>query len=258
MNPFLVSVFAFIGMFGGALAAMFAAKRLASHHISGSTQDAVKLGVGMVAAMTSLILGLMTASVKGNFDATDKDVHTYALNILSLASDLRHAGPDACPAQKLLGNYTRAILVENWSGSDDAVNAGTPGSGSGDMLLNLEGMVRNWTPQTTIQQEARTAALDDLKAILKTRWTVSGEAVAAVPAIFIIVLIVWLALIFVSFGLFAPSNNVVKAFFFMCALSISGALFLILEMSGPFDGFISVSPQPLVHAVEFIDASACK
>lgn len=255
MNPFLVSVIAFIGMFGGALGAMFAAQRLASHHISGSTQDAVKLGVGMVAAMTSLILGLMTASVKGNFDATDKDVHTYALNILSLASDLRHAGPDACPAQKLLGDYTRAILVENWGGSD---NAGTPGAGSGDILLSLEGLVRNWTPQSTIQQEARAAALDDLKSILKTRWTVSGEAVATVPAIFIIVLIVWLALIFVSFGLFAPSNGVVQAFFFMCALSISGALFLILEMSGPFDGFISVSPQPLVHAVEFIDSSACK
>ncbi len=87
------------------------------------------------------------------------------------------------------------------------------------MLLTLEGMVRNWTQQTTIHRKREAAALDDLKAILKTRWTVLGRGVAAVPAIFIIVLIVWLALIFVIFGLFAPSNNVVKAFFLHVRLS---------------------------------------
>ncbi|OYX82285.1 MAG: hypothetical protein B7Y01_01500 [Xanthobacter sp. 17-67-6] len=257
MSSNLVSLLAFIGMFAGAMVAQVAARRLSEHHVSARTQDTVKLGVGMVAAMTSLILGLMTASVKSNFDSTDKDVHTYALSILSLETDLRHAGPAGCQPQMLLMDYTRAVLQENWTDTRDLPKTRTD-TRSADILLNLDTVIRTWAPDTELLKEVRAAAISDLRAILTTRWTVSEEAVASVPGPFILVLIIWLSLIFVSFGLFAPQNAIVSVFFFMCALSIAGALFLILEMSGPFDGLISVSPQPLVRALEFIQANGCK
>src|SRR5215469_4377426 len=44
------------------------------------------------------------------------------------------------------------------------------------------------------------------------------------------VLVFWLAIVFASFGLFAPPNATVIATLFLCALSVSGAIFLILEM----------------------------
>lgn len=257
MNSNVVSLVAFLGMFGGVVFAQIISRRLADHHVSSKTQDAVKLGVGMVAAMTSLILGLMTASVKQNFDSTDKDVHSYALSILSLETDLRHAGPAGCEPQRQLMDYTRAVLKENWTDAQNLPTV-TSNTSSGDILLNLDTMVRTWNPDTDVLKEVRSAAISDLRSILTTRWTVSEEAVASVPGAFILVLIVWLSLIFVSFGLFAPRNAIVSIFFFMCALSISGALFLILEMSGPFDGLISVSPQPLLRALEFIQQHACK
>lgn len=257
MNSNLISFIAFVGMFGGAILSQFLARRLADHHVSSRTQDSVKLGVGMVAAMTSLILGLMTASVKQNFDSTDKDVHTYALSILSLETDLRHAGPAGCEPQRQLMDYTRAVLKENWTDAADLPTV-TTATSSGDILLNLDTMVRTWTPETDVLKEVRSAAISDLRSILTTRWTVSEEAVASVPVPFVLVLIVWLSLIFISFGLFAPQNLIVSLFFFLCALSISGALFLILEMSGPFDGLISVSPKPLMRALEFIQLHACK
>lgn len=257
MSSNLVSLLAFIGMFVGAMAAQVAARRLSEHHVSARTQDTVKLGVGMVAAMTSLILGLMTASVKSNFDDTDKDVHTYALSILSLETELRHAGSAGCQAQALLMDYTRAVLQETWT-SVNGLPKPLDDARSADILLNLDTVVRTWEPTTDLLKEVRAAALTNLRAILTTRWAVSEEAVASVPGPFLFVLIVWLSLIFISFGLFAPQNAIVSTFLFMCALSIGGALFLILEMSGPFDGLIRVSPQPLVRALEFIQANACK
>src|SRR2546426_11397766 len=54
----------------------------------------------------------------------------------------------------------------------------------------------------------------------------------AVPTPFLLVLIFWLAIIFISFGLFAPANTTVIVTMFVCALSISGAIFLILELDG--------------------------
>ena len=55
--------------------------------------------------------------------------------------------------------------------------------------------------------------------------------------------------LFVSFGLFSPSNSTVIVAFMLAALSVSGAIFLILELSRPFDGLIHISDAPFVNAL---------
>jgi hypothetical protein len=58
-------------------------------------------------------------------------------------------------------------------------------------------------------------------------------------------MVFWLAVIFTSFGMFAPYNATVIATLFVCALSVSGAIFLILEMDSPFAGLMQISDIPL-------------
>ena len=65
----------------------------------------------------------------------------------------------------------------------------------------------------------------------------------------LVVLVLWLTVIFISFGLFAPFNGTVVASLFVSALSVSGAIFLILEMYTPYDGLIAVSSAPLRAAL---------
>ena len=65
---------------------------------------------------------------------------------------------------------------------------------------------------------------------------------------FLVVVIFWLAVLFASFGLFAPPNATVIVTLFVCALSVSGAIFLILELAEPFGGLIQVSSAPLREA----------
>jgi hypothetical protein len=60
----------------------------------------------------------------------------------------------------------------------------------------------------------------------------------------------WLTTTFASFGLFAPRNGMVVTVLFICALSVSSALFLVLEMDGPFDGLLKVAADPLRAAYE--------
>jgi hypothetical protein len=72
---------------------------------------------------------------------------------------------------------------------------------------------------------------------------------SSIPAPFLVVLVFWLSIIFVSFGLFAPRNATVVAAFFICALSVSGAIFLILELDQSFEGLLQVSSDPLRAAL---------
>jgi len=59
------------------------------------------------------------------------------------------------------------------------------------------------------------------------------------------VVISWLAIIFFSWGLFAPSNTIAIAALLLAAVSVSGAIFLILELDQPFDGLIHISSAPM-------------
>jgi len=48
-----------------------------------------------------------------------------------------------------------------------------------------------------------------------------------------------------SFALFAPRNGTAVVALFVCALSASCALMLILEMNSPFTGLMKISAVPM-------------
>ena len=75
------------------------------------------------------------------------------------------------------------------------------------------------------------------------------QRVSAIPLPLLLVLVFWLSIIFTSFGLFAPRNITVVVSLLVSALSVSGAIFLILEMYSPYSGFIRVSTAPLREAL---------
>ncbi|MFG1464164.1 hypothetical protein V5F77_14830 [Xanthobacter sp. DSM 24535] len=255
MNSWTVAIVSFACMFFGSLIALVVARVLPERHVSKETQDVVKLGVGMIAAMASLILGLMTASVKGGYDSTDKDLHQYALHIIALDSSLRHYGPDAAKAGALVTDYTKTIIRETWPDLHGLPKpSGT--QPSAQLLLQIDAAIRALAPTNDDQRELRQEAIARFNSIVITRWTVTEEGVTAIPFVFIVVLIVWLTLIFASFGLFAPANAVVVLAMFLCSVSIAGALFLIVEMGGPFDGVIQLKPTPLLDALKYMPQQA--
>ena len=62
----------------------------------------------------------------------------------------------------------------------------------------------------------------------------------SIPIPFLVVLVFWLVIIFVGFGLFAPANPTVISVLLVCALSAAGAIFLIVELDRPLEGLIQL------------------
>ena len=71
----------------------------------------------------------------------------------------------------------------------------------------------------------------------------------AIPMPFLVVLIAWLAIIFASFSLFAHNNATTIVALGVFALSASASIFLILELSQPFTGLMTISSEPLRNAL---------
>jgi hypothetical protein len=101
-------------------------------------------------------------------------------------------------------------------------------------------------PENQRWLQAHAVALSE--ALLDARWVVVSSVGTSVPGPFLVVLVFWLTMIFVSFGLFAPRNATVIVALCVCALSVAGAIFLILEMDSPFEGLMKISPEPLRYA----------
>jgi hypothetical protein len=86
--------------------------------------------------------------------------------------------------------------------------------------------------------------------LAQTRWLLFEQGGgSSSPMPFLVLLVFWVTIIFLSFGLFAPPNATVIATLFLCALSVSGAIFLILELDRPFGGLVHISSAPLHNAV---------
>src|SRR3954465_10660150 len=109
-----IGIFVFALLAGAALLALWLHPRLPSHHLSKETTDIVRLGVGVVATITALALGLLISSVKGSFDQVNRDVQVFATRLILTDRALRLYGPGAEDARVLLRRYTERALYETW------------------------------------------------------------------------------------------------------------------------------------------------
>ena len=86
-----------------------------------------------------------------------------------------------------------------------------------------------------------------------TRWLLLAQQVGqGTPKAFLALLVFWLALLFASFGLFAPRNFTSAAILTLSALAVAGAVGMILELEQGFGHLVHISPQPMYQAVKVV------
>jgi hypothetical protein len=84
------------------------------------------------------------------------------------------------------------------------------------------------------------------------RWLLFEQVQNPLPQVFLIVLGFRVIQLFIGLGLLAPLNSTSVIALVTCAVSMSAAILLILEMIHPLDGIIQVSSAPLEAALAVI------
>jgi hypothetical protein len=245
MNSLPTAAIAFACVFGGALFGMFLRSRLREHQLSEPTREVVKLGVGLIATMSALVLGLLVASAKASFDTQRQEMTQMAANVMLLDRVLAHYGPEAKEARETLRATVTRMIGQFWP-EDGSRPSGQPSIASEALYDKLQDLAPKNESQRLLQSQGLKLAID----LGQTRWLLFAQRSSAVSTPFLVVVIFWLTIIFGSFGLFAPRNIVAFVTLVVCALSVSGALFLILELDRPFEGMIQISSEPLRNALE--------
>ena len=241
----------FVCTFGSAVSATFIRAWLPPAHLSKESQDVVRLGIGLVATMTALLLGLVTAAARSSFDAQDNAIRNSAANILTLDRHLARFGDETKPTRELL-RRTLAFRIEAMWPSDGSDGAGLEDGKGTPPIEEIQDQILALSATTDGQRWLKSEALKLSDEVVKTRWRALGSAAGSVPRAFLFVVIFWLTVTFASFGLYAPRNATVLVVLFVAATAVAAAVFLILELDSPFDGVIKISSVPLRYALSHL------
>ena len=246
MSAAAISSITFACVLGGVLFGMFLRASLPEHHLSMDSKDFVKLGMGLIATMAALVLGLLIASAKNSYDIQRNELTQISASIIVLDRLMSNYGPETKEARDLLRRSVVRTLAQMWPEHRSEAPQLEPGVAS-DALYDK---IYRLSPHNEDQRLLKSQALTILLNLRQTRWLeVEQRRGSSIPKAVLAVLIFWLAIIFVSFGLFAPPNSTVLAVLFVCVLSVSGAIFLILELDRPFEGLIRIPSAPLRDAL---------
>jgi hypothetical protein len=216
-------------------------------HRNEPTHSVVRLGVGIVVTVTALVLGLLTYSVKTNFDQTETNVRAYAASLIVLEQSLRAYGPDAAPARDMLREYTVKALRTTWpeefGGDRTPIVVEDPRLG--DVLSRIQNIIWSFEPADSFHRVAAAECVRNIGDAVRRRFTLIEQMRHSIPPVLLGAVIVWMAFIFLSFGLNAPRNPVVLATLALCAVAISSTIYLVDELDTPVNGIIKISSQPL-------------
>ena len=242
MNSTVITLIAFAGIFGAALLGMRLRAALPDHHLSADAKESVRVGMGLVATMTALLLGLLIATAKGSYDTQRTQVIQIAANVGFLDRILAVYGPETAQTRELLRGEVESVIPRMWPGNG---SQSSPTNQTAAQAQALYSSLQNLAPQNDAQRSLKAQALVTTMDLSKTLWLLSAQKDPSIVTPLLVTVILWLAIIFLSFGLFAPANKTVLATMLIVALSVSSALFLMLELDRPFDGVIQISSAPL-------------
>jgi hypothetical protein len=247
VNAPLYALVVFACVFGGALLGVGLHLRLPEHHRDQDSKDVVKLVMGLVGTMAALVLSLLIASAHTFYQTQQAELRQLSADVVLLDQVLDHFGSQAQSARRLL-------LVD----VVEVIRSSSPVEGAGGEIArrnaagstNLFDEVQGLKPVNPGQGFDQSRALSLLTTIGSIRLLIHEQTSSPLPDVLIVVLVVWLSLLFVGFGLFAKVNFTVLGALFLGAISVATAIFLMLEMSHPYSGLMQISNEPLQNALE--------
>ena len=234
-------------LIGGALSGVLLRRLLPDRHLDAHSKDIVRLGCGLIATITGLVLGLLINSGKNSFDAQHDDIRQLTAKIEMLDYLLEEYGPQARPAREELRKAIPDMIDRIWDEGTTKQNQPFAATAMGHASYRA---IVSLAPTTEVERTIQGQAVELANTILQTRldparavqhaacrcpswscWSSGSTYCSRVSACF------------------RRSTRRRFAATAVIALSASAAFFLILELYRPFGGLMQIDSAPLRQAL---------
>jgi hypothetical protein len=223
-------------------------KRVPESHLASDGKDIVKVGLGFLATMTALVIGLLVGSAKSSFDTIGDGVVDSAAAIVRLDRMLEQYGPETAPLREQMRQSLKLSIGRIWSEQASEV-AGLAAIANQRNADQIEAQLLALQPANEAQAWYRDESLGLFSEFAQLRAKLIQQERVELPRPLVGILLGWLCVLFAGFGLLAPRNPTVLLVLTTCGVSASCAVLVILDMSQPLVGWLRVSSAPLVDAL---------
>jgi len=219
------------------------------HHLSPDSRDTVKLAMGLVATMTAILLGLLVSSAKGAYETDRNDIVQMAAKVDFLDRTLALYGSEAAETRAGLRDLVAEAMHGMWPDHDALPVQLTPDARAGNAVYAA---IHRLSPRDDMQRDLKAQALALTVELEELRTLLLFQAVPSISTPMLIAVTCWLVIIFVGFTLLAPPNGTTTTALIAAIASVAGAMFLILELDRPLEGFVRISSAPMLSVLSHL------
>jgi hypothetical protein len=250
MDPIKVTAIAFLCGLLGILLGSLSRRRLPPDKLGHEARDAIKLG--LVVSLSALVLSLLVVSAKSGYEMRRSEINQITAGVLLLDHLLSQYGDATKAARIALRKEIPLVVSRIWS------EERSPERPSGPFKSLAEGEalfqhVLDLKPADDVQRQLQAKIVQSVNDLSELRLVLFSHFSSSIPVPFLIVLLLWIIVLFAGFSLLAPLNPVPMTFLVVCALSVSGAVFLLLELDQPFTGIMMIPDDLLREALRPLD-----
>jgi hypothetical protein len=256
LTPVNVGLIVFAIILTGAFAGWATNQYLPDYQLTEATRTLVSVSMAVVATISALVLGLLISNANASFATRAGEVIALSADILRLEQMLRRYGPEADTARRTLRQYAEHKTADLFPEDPRDVDLCNPSTY--ELLQQLEDSLLALEPANSRDQWWLGQAMTLAGKIGDIRWLLAQQSAERTPKAFIGLLTFWLTSLFASFGLFAPHNLVSALALTLCALAVSGAIGMILELEQTFGGLLRISPRSMYSALSILRDSAAR
>jgi len=246
MNTTFTTLIVFACLIAAALLGRGLRRVLPQEHLSADSRDVIKLAIGLVATMSALVLGLLVSSAKGSYDTERNEVLQMAAKVAFLDRVLAVYGPEAAEARVRFHDAVKEAVQQMWPEEARRPAQLAPDAQAGNVVY---GVLQALSPHDDAQRKLKEQAISIGIDIGQLRSLLVAQSVPSISKPMLIILVLWLAIIFLGFSTLTPPNVTAILALTVSAVAVSGAIFLILELDQPFGGVIRISSEPMLKAM---------
>ncbi|MBS0520397.1 MAG: hypothetical protein JSR90_17010 [Proteobacteria bacterium] len=220
---------------------------LPGHHLEGDSKEVIRLATALIATMSALVLALLFSSTRTSFEHNSASLSRMTADIVELDQLLEEYGPEAKSLRKTLRSEIQPMIDSIWRDDAEAHGVKPIQKPRGEVIL---AMLRELTPKTPAQASIQARALQVGTDLAQTHLALFAQPSDAISSTFMAVLVMWLMFIFGVFSMSSSPNPTLTIILFVCILSASAAIYLVMELGLPFGGLMQLSSDSLRNALK--------
>ena len=221
--------------------------------------ESMSLIISFLVTITAIVVGLLINATKSFVDATQNHWAIFAGQLIRLDQSMRNYGSESEQMRRQLQSFTAAAIVKFWRADDIPIGVTYPDVRKlskdeakqvlSDLLNRIElGIIRLKTPDP-LHERLAADCFEQYKEFARARWSLLLAPQNSLPAPFLRMLVAWIMIIFLCFGLRAPANPLVMIVITLSATTLSGMMFAIIDVVDPYKGLYNISSKNMHHAL---------